>query len=65
MEDVNKGELLLVDTNDQVYTTAIVGSGGEGTVGVISTGRTTTQVTFGCVTQYANGILWKAEGYIA
>lgn len=52
------------DTSYQVYTTPIALSGAEDTIGVVATGRTTTQIEFGSVTQYTNGCLWKAEGYI-
>ena len=53
------------DASYQVYTTAIVLTAGEGAIGVLYTGRTTTQFSIGSTTQYTRGVLWKAEGYIA
>ena len=53
------------DANYQAYITPIVLGAGESTIGVLATGRTTTQFKCGSLTQYTNGCLWKTEGYIA
>lgn len=53
------------DDSYQVYTTPIAEQMGENVVGVLSTGRTTTQITFASKSNYTNGVLWKAEGYIS
>ena len=53
------------DANYQVYATPIAASAGENTIGVTATGRTATQITFATASNYTNGTLWKAEGYIA
>ena len=53
------------DANYQAYITPIVLGAGESTIGVLATGRTTTQFKCGSLTQYTKGCLWKTEGYIA
>lgn len=53
------------DASYQVYATPIVETTGQDAIGILHNGRTTTQITFGSKSDYSNGILWKAEGYIA